>query len=106
MDNKLSKFLIGFCAALAVLSGALGMKFREELKKTEKLRADLAKSLISAEKVERMIDLQKENEKKRLEKLEIADRAKPGSKTETITKSVMVPGKVVTQTSSGSTRSS
>ena len=97
MGNKLDKFLISLSGLMLVALGVLGLKFEKEAIEIEKLKEDLAGSLVSAQKVGAMIDLQKELETARLEKLQKVDTAQIGTKTQTKVQTVVIPGKTVTQ---------
>lgn len=105
MNNKLSKFLISLSGIALAVSGVLGLKFEKEAGEIKKLKTDLQNSLVTAQKVESMIDVQNRMEAARLENLKKVDNAQVGSKTETKTQTVVIPGKTVKQTTTSSTKS-
>lgn len=98
MGLKLDKVLISLTGVALVASGTLGMKFQKESGEIKKLRENLSESLVVAEKVDRMIDLQKELETARMENLKQADGARIGTKTQTRTETTVIPGKTVAET--------
>lgn len=108
MDHKLNKFLISLSGVALMLSGVMGLKFQKETEDIKKLKESLRASLISADKVRDMIDVQDRMEAARMENLKKADNAQVTSKKETKVQTVVIPGKTVKQTttsSSGSTSS-
>lgn len=105
MGSKLDKFLISLSGIALLALGVLGLKFQKEAEEMKKLKADLADSLVSAEKVKVMIDIQDRLETARMENLKKADNAKIGTKTQTRTQTVVIPGKTVTKTSTSSSSS-
>lgn len=104
MGSKLDKFLISLSGVALVALGVLGFKFQKETGEIKQLKADLKESLAAAEKVEAMIDLQNKLEAARLENLKKADSAQIGTKTETKTQTVVIPGKTVPRTTTKTTK--
>ena len=105
MNNKLNKFLISLSGVALMAVGVLGLKFQKETEEIKKLKNSLNESLISAEKVRLMIDLQEQMEMARMENLKKVDNAQVTSKTETKTQTVVIPGKTVPQTTAKKTTS-
>jgi hypothetical protein len=106
MGSKLDKFLISLSGIMMVALGVMGLKFQKESADIKMLQENLKGGLASADKVRAMIDIQKELEAKRMENLQKADTAKIGTKTQTSTQTVVIPGKTVTQTTTAKSSSS
>lgn len=98
MVNKLDKFLISFSGVAVMTLGVLGLKFQKDLKDIRILNENLQISLATADKVKNMIDLQERMESARMENLKKVDNAQIGTKTETKTQTIVIPGKTVAET--------
>lgn len=106
MKNLFAKITISVAGGLAVVAGVLGLKIQKDRSEAQSLRENLAKSLEWSKRVEQMMNLQAQLEANRIKKTGIIDQATVGQKTETRTQNVVIPGKVVPQTTTKKTSTS